>query len=303
MPDLAAADRTLPDRLDLDPRIRAERPELDRDVDATADERAGTRREFQVEHGGLVVPENLSCLRAFVLDRPGNGRADPLGTDGHGPAVGGDGDIGHRAVGQFGATGECKVVTDPDEQRACFVAHDKAIVPREGEPPHGLIGGDVRYGPRRGDLVEQEYEEPMREFSVTAYKWLGERVRVPLLLGEVTDGSHMNAGDFVATGVATSLRTSTFLKGGFTGAMRIAHLADAYHLRAEVHGMGLESAHLCMAIKNTTAYESLVWGNPIKREALVHEDGHVHAPTAPGVGFETLWQENGIPKGLEKYVK
>ena len=147
------------------------------------------------------------------------------------------------------------------------------------------------------------YEEPMREFSVTAYKWLGERVRVPLLLGEVTDGSHMNAGDFVATGVATSLRTSTFLKGGFTGAMRIAHLADAYHLRAEVHGMGLESAHLCMAIKNTTAYESLVWGNPIKREALVHADGHVHAPTAPGVGFESLWQENGIPKGLEKYVK
>jgi L-alanine-DL-glutamate epimerase-like enolase superfamily enzyme len=147
------------------------------------------------------------------------------------------------------------------------------------------------------------YEEPMREFSVTAYKWLGERVRVPLLLGEVTDGSHMNAGDFVATGVATSLRTSTFLKGGFTGAMRIAHLADAYHLRAEVHGMGLESAHLCMAIKNTTAYESLVWGNPIKREALVNADGHVYAPTAPGVGYETLWRENGIPKGLEKYVK
>jgi L-alanine-DL-glutamate epimerase-like enolase superfamily enzyme len=85
--------------------------------------------------------------------------------------------------------------------------------------------------------------------------------------------------------------------------MRIAHLADAYHLRAEVHGMGLESAHLCMAIKNTTAYESLVWGNPIKREALVHADGHMHAPTAPGVGFETLWRENGIPKGLERYIK
>ena len=56
------------------------------------------------------------------------------------------------------------------------------------------------------------YEEPMREFSITAYKWLGERVRIPLLLGEVTDGAHMSAGDFLATGVATSLRTSTFLR-------------------------------------------------------------------------------------------
>jgi L-alanine-DL-glutamate epimerase-like enolase superfamily enzyme len=147
------------------------------------------------------------------------------------------------------------------------------------------------------------YEEPMREFSVTAYKWLGERVRIPLLLGEVTDGSHMSAGDFLASGVATSLRTSTFLRGGFTGAMRIAHLADAYHLRAEVHGFGLESAHLCMAIKNTTYYESLIWANPTKREALVDAQGNVHAPKGPGVGYETIWAQSGVPKGLEKYVK
>jgi len=147
------------------------------------------------------------------------------------------------------------------------------------------------------------YEEPMREFSVTAYKWLGERVKIPLLLGEVTDGAHMSAGDFVATGVASALRTSTFLRGGFTGAMRIAHLADAYHLRAEVHGMGLESAHLCMAIKNNTYYESLVWGNPIKREALVDANGLVHGPTDPGVGYEGLWANSGVPHGLEKYAK
>lgn len=146
------------------------------------------------------------------------------------------------------------------------------------------------------------YEEPMREFSVTAYKWLGERVRIPLLLGEVTDGAHMSAGDFVATGVASALRTSTFLRGGFTGAMRIAHLADAYHLRAEVHGMGLESAHLCMAIKNNTYYESLVWGNPVARESLVDKNGLVHGPRDPGVGYEGLWQESGIPHGLEKFM-
>ena len=147
------------------------------------------------------------------------------------------------------------------------------------------------------------YEEPMREFSITAYKWLGERVRIPLLLGEVTDGAHMSAGDFAATGVASALRVSTFLRGGFTGAMRIAHLADAYHLRAEVHGMGLESIHLCMAIKNNTYYESLVWGNPTTRESLVDNRGVVHAPTDPGVGYEGQWISKGIPAGLERYVK
>ena len=146
------------------------------------------------------------------------------------------------------------------------------------------------------------YEEPMREFSITAYKWLGERVKIPLLLGEVTDGAHMSAGDFAATGVASALRVSTFLRGGFTGAMRIAHLADSYHLRAEVHGFGLESAHLCMAIKNNTFYESLVWHNPTSREEMVDKDGFVHAPQDPGVGFEGVWKRKGAPKGVEKYL-
>ena len=66
------------------------------------------------------------------------------------------------------------------------------------------------------------YEEPMREFNVTAYKWLAERIRVPLLVAETSDGAHMNTADFIASGCATFVRTSTGLKAGFTGAMRIA---------------------------------------------------------------------------------
>ena len=147
------------------------------------------------------------------------------------------------------------------------------------------------------------YEEPMKEFSVTAYKWLGERVRVPLLLGEVTEGAHMSAGDFLATGVASALRTSTELRGGFTGAMRIAHLADAYHLRAEVHGDGLEAAHLCMAIKNNTYYESLITSSTVVRPAEVDDRGMVKGPQAPGVGFETQWKANGVPPGLASFTE
>ena len=88
----------------------------------------------------------------------------------------------------------------------------------------------------------------VREFSVTAYKWLAERVRVPLLVGETSDGAHMNTGDFIASGAATFVRTSAELRGGITGAMRIAHLADSFRLRAEVHGPG--------SIRSTSAWRS-----------------------------------------------
>ena len=36
-------------------------------------------------------------------------------------------------------------------------------------------------------------------------------------------------------------------------------------------------------------YESLVMTNPVVREPAVDEQGLVHAPTAPGIGFEVHW--------------
>ena len=132
------------------------------------------------------------------------------------------------------------------------------------------------------------YEEPMREFSITAYKWLSERVRVPLLVAETSDGAHMNMADFIASGCATFVRTTPGLKAGITGAMRIAHTADSFRLRAEVAGGGPVNIHLCMAIPNTTYYESLVRTNPVVREPLVDAQGMVRAPTAPGIGYPEI---------------
>ena len=108
--------------------------------------------------------------------------------------------------------------------------------------------------------------------------------KCPLLVAETSDGAHMNTADFISSGCATYVRTSTGLKGGFTGALRIAHTADSFRLRAEVHGGGLANIHLCMAIPNTTYYESLVMDNPVVKDPVVDEHGLVHAPTEPGVG-------------------
>lgn len=156
----------------------------------------------------------------------------------------------------------------------------------------GSAGYDLADAIYLGRALEEAeyvwYEEPMREFSVTSYRWLADRVGVPLLVAEITEGAHLNVGDFVASGAATYVRTSAGMKAGITGAMRIAHLADAFQLRAEVHGPGLPNEHLCMAIANTTYYESLIEQNPVVSDPRLDARARLLAPSMPGVGWPDL---------------
>ncbi|MFD4599367.1 enolase C-terminal domain-like protein [Streptomyces sp. NPDC058464] len=154
----------------------------------------------------------------------------------------------------------------------------------------GSAGFDLPDAIRLGRALSEAdylwYEEPMREFSVSAYQQLAAAVDVPLLVAETSDGVHMNSADFIRAGAATfGVRASTNLRGGITGAMRTAHLADAYRLRAEVHGSDIPNHHLCMAISNTTYYESLVTATTVVRERHVDDQGLVHAPTGPGIAL------------------
>ena len=188
---------------------------------------------------------------------------------------------------------------DPREDArliAALRAHVGDDVPLMYDGSAGFDLLDAVYvGRALGDADYLWYEEPMREFSVTAYKRLAERVDVPLLVAEVSAGAHMNTADFIAAGCASAVRTGTALRGGITGSLRIAHLADSFHLRAEVHGMGLPNTHLCMSIPNTTYFESLVTSNPVTRGPEVDALGLVHAPRGAGMGYEEQWGDDAPP--------
>lgn len=166
----------------------------------------------------------------------------------------------------------------------------------------GSAGFDLVQAVRLGRVLSDAgflwYEEPMREFSVRAYQLLADRVDVPLLVAETSDGAHMNTGDFVASGAADAVRTGSYYRGGITGALRIAHLADSYLLRAEVHGGGLANTHLCMSIPNTTYYEALIDSPDVRRPPEVDSNGLVHAPRGPGLGHEEAWNLSGPPSGI-----
>lgn len=127
------------------------------------------------------------------------------------------------------------------------------------------------------------YEEPMREYSIYAYHKLSEKVRVPLLVAETSPGSFYNSADFVHFGHGDMVRISAGLKGGITGALKIAHMAESFNLRAEVHGGGELHTHLICAIRNTSFYEAFVWSNPINENTEVDHDGYVHVSKEPGI--------------------
>jgi L-alanine-DL-glutamate epimerase-like enolase superfamily enzyme len=129
------------------------------------------------------------------------------------------------------------------------------------------------------------YEEPMREFGTSAYRKLCDSLDIPILAPETADGVHYTAAEFILSGATDMVRTGVDYRG-VTGAMRVAHLADAFHMNAEIHADGPANVQVALAIKNNTFYESYVVSNPIAVEPRVGADGLVRAPAGPGVGYE-----------------
>ena len=138
------------------------------------------------------------------------------------------------------------------------------------------------------------YEEPMREFDLYSYKKLCEKLDVAVLAAETSDGSHWNAATWIQTGALDMVRTSTFLKGGITGAIKIAHLAESHGMKAQVHGLGSAQAQLAAAIPNNDFYEQIVYDEnqitALETQAEVPViNGFIEASDEPGIGFDPDW--------------
>jgi L-alanine-DL-glutamate epimerase-like enolase superfamily enzyme len=140
------------------------------------------------------------------------------------------------------------------------------------------------------------YEEPMREFYLGAYAKLCEKLNIPVLAAETSDGVHWNMASWIEAGALDMTRVSSAYKGGFTGSMKIAHMSESFGMRAQVHGMGLENAQLCAAISNNDYYEQIVMNEAQiagldKLGAVSIVDGMLRVSDEPGLGYRFDWDE------------
>ena len=152
----------------------------------------------------------------------------------------------------------------------------------------------LRFGQALEDCGFYWYEEPMREFDLGSYRKLANDLKIPILAAETSDGVHWNAATWIEMGALDMVRTSSFYKGGITGALKIAHLAESHGMKAQVHGMGLANAHICGAIPNNDFYEQLVMtteqikGLKTSRDLPI-VDGFITVPEEPGLGPAVDW--------------
>ena len=163
----------------------------------------------------------------------------------------------------------------------------------------GSAGWDLQTSQKFGRVLEDAafywYEEPMREFNLPAYRRLCDGLEIPILAAETSDGVHWNAATWIENGALDMVRTSSFYKGGVTGALKIAHLAESHAMKAQVHGMGLPNAHLCAALPNNDYYEQLVYSSEhiaglARRTELPVVDGFISVPATPGIGLDIDWR-------------
>lgn len=164
----------------------------------------------------------------------------------------------------------------------------------------------LRVGRAIEELDYYWYEDPLSADDLHGYVRLKQHLRIPILATETTLGGLYALPQWIGARATDFLRGDVVIKGGITGMMKIAHLAEAYRMNCEVHDAynamsNAASLHVIMAIPNCEWFEVLTF-NPTGVNDLDHlsyglaspieidADGLVHAPTGPGLGFGVDWE-------------
>ncbi len=147
------------------------------------------------------------------------------------------------------------------------------------------------------------YEDPLRDCGVSAFahKKLRGMLKTPILQTEYLRGFETKA-DFLIAGGTDMLRSDPEYDLGITGAMKIAHLAEAFGIDVEIHACGPAHRHCMAATRNTNFYELALVG-PDTPNAVppvytcgysdqldaIDADGCVPVPAGPGLGVSYDW--------------
>jgi len=163
----------------------------------------------------------------------------------------------------------------------------------------------LRVGRELEALDYEWYEDPLAADDIDGYRRLKESLTIPLLATELTVGGLPAHVPWAVRGATDYLRGDVVLKGGVTGLLKLARLAEAFNLNCELHDgysalNNLAVLHVALAVPNCTWFEVLVphvpgrydteylnWG--LAEPVTIDGEGLVHSPEGPGLGIDVDW--------------
>lgn len=157
----------------------------------------------------------------------------------------------------------------------------------------------IRVGRQLERLNYLWFEEPFRDFELYKYRALCEALDIPVAATETTRGCHWGVAQSISERAADIVRADVSWKHGITGTLKIAHLAEAFGLRCEIHTttmnfMDIVNLHVSCAIRNCEYFEYFVpedrFQLPMKGKLPIDSQGLIRAPQGPGIGAELDWE-------------
>lgn len=154
---------------------------------------------------------------------------------------------------------------------------------------------------RMGRALEQLgylwFEEPLPDENFHNLRELTRVLDIPVCGTEVLARHPYSVAECIAGRVVDMVRADVSWSGGITGALKTAHLAEAFGVACEIHTavyhpLDLVNLHVCAAIRNCSFFELLVptglfdfgLAAPIRIEA-----GQAVLPEGPGLGISLDW--------------
>jgi L-alanine-DL-glutamate epimerase-like enolase superfamily enzyme len=140
-------------------------------------------------------------------------------------------------------------------------------------------------------------EEPVPDADWHSQRKLREKLDIPIVGTETSPWAHRGTSPVIAFDLVDAVRTDVSWRGGITGVMQTAALADAFGMRCELHtcvahALDLVNLHCAAAVANCTYFELLY---PLEdndcglRTGIRIEDGFAIPPDAPGLGIDYDW--------------
>jgi L-alanine-DL-glutamate epimerase-like enolase superfamily enzyme len=134
------------------------------------------------------------------------------------------------------------------------------------------------------DLDLAWFEEPLPADDVRGHALLAASTSVPIAVGEsIYSAAHFR--DYLVAGAAAIVQVDAARIGGITPWLKVAHLAEAFHLKVAPHFLMELHVSLAAAVPNAMVVEHIPQLHPVTSRGIEVLDGLAVPPAEPGLGI------------------